>query len=420
MKLLLISAICLLFSPIVVSGQTSGCPDPLALNYNSAAVINDGSCQYAPATVNPLAPDILSDTIMETSGMIWWTGHFWTHNDNTNTSLYALDSATGQIIQAVSLPGVTNYDWEEIAQDDDFIYVGDFGNNGNGNRQDMHILRIAKSGVNTAPQIDTIWFHYEDQTNFTPTGANNTDFDCEAFIATDDSIYLFTKQWIGKKTAMYSLPKLPGSYAAKLRGVLDVQGMITGAAPVAGKRTIALCGYSLSGSMLLPFVYLLYDYPPNRYFSGNKRKIGINAPMHQVEAIASANGTSFYITNEKISVSLLTISPKLQRLNLSSFLSGYYQTLSASKPLWTNETVTIYPNPTEGNLSVRIPAKKAMQIRLKLTDQRGSALIETGKALTAGMNTVMLELPELPDGIYWLSISGNGASLKKKVLYKRK
>jgi len=85
-------------------------------------------------------------------------------------------------------------------QDKDYLYVGDFGNNLNGNRTDLKILRIRKNSVLVNPlKIDTINFSYSNQTNFTPTGTNNTDFDCEAFIVASDSIYLFTKQWISKR-----------------------------------------------------------------------------------------------------------------------------------------------------------------------------------------------------------------------------
>ena len=82
-------------------------------------------------------------------------------------------------MQQFNITGVENYDWEEISSDSLFIYVGDFGNNVNGNRTDLHILRIEKNSLLiNSPVIDTISFTYSDQTDFTPTGSNNTDFDC--------------------------------------------------------------------------------------------------------------------------------------------------------------------------------------------------------------------------------------------------
>lgn len=87
----------------------------------------------------------------------------------------------------------TNIDWEEISQDADFVYVGDFGNNHNGIRADLHILRITKESIlSDHSVIETINFSYSNQTDFAPAGSNNTDFDCEAFIASNGSIFLFT------------------------------------------------------------------------------------------------------------------------------------------------------------------------------------------------------------------------------------
>src|SRR5690606_31182475 len=106
-----------------------------------------------------------------------------THNDDSDTNLYALDSITGAVISQFALPGVTNIDWEDIAQDEDFIYIGDFGNNARGNRQNLRILRLSKASMSTAvPVIDTLFFSFEDQTDFTALPANTTDFDCEAMV----------------------------------------------------------------------------------------------------------------------------------------------------------------------------------------------------------------------------------------------
>ncbi len=86
-----------------------------------------------------------------------------------------------------------------------YLYIGDFGNNA-GSRTDLHILRIEKSSLlEGMPAIDTIAFAYEDQTDFTPSN-QNTAFDCEAFIAGTDSLFLFTKNWNNLSTVCYSVP----------------------------------------------------------------------------------------------------------------------------------------------------------------------------------------------------------------------
>jgi zona occludens toxin (predicted ATPase) len=93
-----------------------------------------------------------------------------------------------------------------------------------GNRKDLHILRIEKNSVEgNIQKIDTISFSYSNQTDFTKLKSNTTNFDCEAFVVVDDSIYLFTKQWKQKNISIYH-PKTPGNYRAQLKDSFNVKG----------------------------------------------------------------------------------------------------------------------------------------------------------------------------------------------------
>ena len=247
----------------VLNAQINGCTDPLAINYNSKATKNDGSCVYNSASLSVTTSFILPAVIEETSGLIYWNNFFWTHNDNVDKNLYALKLNDLENYQKYSLTEITNIDWEEVSQDNDYLYVGDFGNNSNGNRTNLKILRIEKKSLMAgSPVIDSISFIYSNQTDFSGTGANKTDFDCEAFIVGTDNIYLFTKQWVTQKTGIYLLSKTPGNHIASLTATLDVQGLITGSVYLKHERLIALCGYS---TLLQPFIFLLYDFLENDF-----------------------------------------------------------------------------------------------------------------------------------------------------------
>ena len=310
-----------LFICLSAKAQLSGCTDALAKNYNPSAVLNDGSCLYENAKVTPIFSITLSDTLRETSGLVYFENQLWTHNDDTDIHIYALDTI-GKIKNAYPLKGLKNTDWEEISQDSAFFYVGNFGNNVTGARKDLQILRIEKMSLKANnPQIDSISFSYSNQTDFTVAKPNSTDFDSEAFIVGKDSIYIFTKQWTSKKTALYSLPKLPGNYTAQFKSDLDVNGLITGATYLEEKKLIVLCGYSKT---LKPFLYLLYDFTHNAFFSGNKRKINLALPYHQVEGITTNDGLHFYISNEHFRIKPIINTPQqLHQLDLSSFLQAY-------------------------------------------------------------------------------------------------
>ncbi|MDN3674204.1 T9SS C-terminal target domain-containing protein [Flavobacterium branchiarum] len=311
-------ALLLFFLSITATyGQILGCIDPLSKNYNPKATENDGSCVYKSVKIKPEYSKKLSDSIKETSGLIAFNSLLWTHNDDHDKTIYGLNYQ-GEIKKKIVLEKVINSDWEEISQDSTHIYLGDFGNNYAGNRVDLHILKIEKeSFLAGKPVIDTISFSYSNQTNFTSEKANKTNFDCEAFIVTNDSIYLFTKQWKHNKTSIYALPNKTGKHIAQLKGTLDVKGLVTGATFVPSKKRIVLCGYSKIGK---PFLYLLYDYKNNDFLSGNKRRIKIAMPFHQIEGIATEDGLHYYLTNEAlIRKPLLNTPQQIHRVDLSSY-----------------------------------------------------------------------------------------------------
>jgi hypothetical protein len=315
----------LLFFSSHLAAQDFGCTDPLANNYNAAATINNGTCTYNPSATTSVRSWNLPAAINETSGLIFWNDRIWTHNDDTDIHLYELNLDNINNFQKFELIETRNIDWEEIAQDETHIFVGDFGNNSNGNRKNLYILRIEKESLLLGnPKIDSIIFSYSEQIDFLPQGPNNTDFDCEAFVVSRDSIYLFTKEWISQKTSIYVLPKTPGKYFAHFKDNWNIDGMITGATYLEEERLIVLSGYNV---LVQPFVYLLYDFRNYNFFSGNKRKIIVNHPFHQMEGITTEDGLIYYISNERLNVPPITINQKLQRFNLTPFLRNYLNSL---------------------------------------------------------------------------------------------
>ncbi|MNK66806.1 hypothetical protein D3C87_861340 [compost metagenome] len=304
-----------------VYSQIPGCKDPQAENYNSSSEQNNGSCSYKKLKLKPEYTFQLSDSIKETSGLIAFENFLWTHNDDHDKTIYGLDSL-GKIKKKIVLEQAMNHDWEEISQDDTHIYIGDFGNNYSGNRSDLKILKIEKkSFLEENPQIETISFSYSDQTDFSPSKPNKTDFDCEAFIVSKDSIYLFSKQWKSSKTNIYALSKQEGTQTAKFKGTLDTKGLVTGATYLEDKTLITLCGYTKVGK---PFLYLLYDFKNHDFLSGNKRRIDLKLPFHQVEGIATKDGLHYFMTNESlIRKPVLNNPQQIHYFDLSSVLGLY-------------------------------------------------------------------------------------------------
>lgn len=353
----------------VCNAQVCGCTDSLAINFDPYATVNDGGCVYATTIIAADGVEVLNPQLGNTSSFFYWNNGYWTNNDCCDNCLYKIDTTNAEILETLCLDDVYNYDTEEITQDSLYLYFGDVGNN-NGSRQDLKILRISKESIlNQTIEIDTIWFSYEDQTDFTYS-PQATDFDCEAFIVTDDSIYIFTKEWSSTQTTIYSIPKTPGTHIAHRRETYNVNGLITGATYMPEYQLVVLCGYDYDPANLLsslhPFIVLLYDFQENRFFSGNKRRLDFDfSTRAQIEAIATCNALDYYITNEQTSFSVMDyvidIPPALQRLNLREYLLPYLSRFGISDnpdvvPNLSQENFRIYPNPAIDKLNIECPS----------------------------------------------------------------
>ena len=392
-------------------GQTEGCTDPYALNYNSNATWNDGSCIYEETIYIPPPFLDLPAAVAETSGLIFWSGGIWTFNDSGgNPELYKVDTISGDIVQTVTITNGNNVDWEDIAQDDQYIYVGDFGNNA-GNRKDLVIYKLPKSGIPVTGNIDiqaeVIAYSYADQDDFTPSVHNN-EYDCEAIIWIDDSLYLFTKNWVSETTRLYILPDEPGSYEVWPTDSLDVDGLVTGAAYSDELGQVVLLGYK----SYIPFMFLLFDYHENDLFSGNKRRIQMPGLLGvQTEGICFMEGYDGFISCEQ---SLIN-----QKLFTFSTREWTDTTLLHIRESFDKLEVEVHPNPVDsGLLTINIHNSRNESYHIKLYDSSGKIVYRREHKATAGSSkqTFIINIPEIMPGMYFLQILADEFYAKEKVV----
>ncbi|OJW81729.1 MAG: hypothetical protein BGO69_14575 [Bacteroidetes bacterium 46-16] len=314
----------------------AGCTDPYATNYNPGANTNDGSCLYPVTHDTMQLRTQLPIAITESSGLAWDNGKLWTHNDSGNPStFFSIDTSDGHILQTVYVDNHSNVDWEDITTDNDYIYIGDFGNN-NGNRTNLRVLRISKAdiGNDTAVHVnaDLIAFSYSDQTSFTSNQLNN--YDCESIISIGDSLYIFTKDRLDQQTRVYKMPKVPGTYSLSPYTSYNVGGLITAASYNTATHEIVLLGYTLLKTN--SFLWFLNDYNGNMFFSGNKRRIEIGDNSEwQTEGIEFMGPNRFFISNETATV------------NASLFIGekNWLSSLGLSNQNIKQNTIGVFPNP---------------------------------------------------------------------------
>lgn len=254
----------------------------------------------------------------ETSGLLFYNNTLITHTDSGGKAeLYEINATTGAITRTVDITNATNVDWEDIAQDAAYIYIGDIGNN-SGNRTDLKIYKISKADYNTSDgkvTAEIISYSYADQLDFTPS-PNMTNWDAEGLISYGDRLLIFTKNWVDLKTNVYAIPKTSGTHSAVLVSSYNTNGLITGADSSPGEKVIYLIGYSTSEA---PFMYTIHDIPENSLdiFSGkiSDKIVDIVSLGYQVEGIALFEMTPtthrIYLSNEKFSASLGPIKIKV-------------------------------------------------------------------------------------------------------------
>ena len=200
---------------------------------------------YSPELIS----DQLSPKVNEQSGMVWHKDLFWVINDSDCLPELLAYDMNGELKKNLHISNASNKDWEDLAEDEQYIYIGDFGNN-RGARKDLRVLRVLKSDMDKQTElvVDSITFVWADQQDFSKRNMKH-DFDCEAFFAYGDSLYFFTKNWANKKTRLYSMPKLPGNYQLKPIAEFDVDFMVTGADITADGKTVALVGYKTTAAI---------------------------------------------------------------------------------------------------------------------------------------------------------------------------
>ncbi len=255
----------------------------------------------------------LSGKVNETSGIIYFDKAIWTFNDSGGKpELYRIDEKSGKISRTVIIANAKNNDWEDITMDDDYIYIGEFGNNW-GTRKALVIYKISQKEIIAGMSMvnaELIHFSYADQVSFQKMNRNHN-FDCEAVISFGDSLILFSKNWVDNNTRMYKLPKEPGNYKLNPLDSFTADGLITGADYNNETRKLALIGYKQK----VPLIYIMDGFNGINFESEQITKINFpDFAKSQTEGICWIDNHNVMISTEETMV----FAPGLYKLDLSN------------------------------------------------------------------------------------------------------
>ncbi len=285
---------------------------------------------FSQATVNEKL--VLPDSLHEISGIIFYNGFVYGINDSGDGPfIYVIDTTTGNIERTIYVNDAQNVDWEDIAQDENYVYVADIGNN-SGNRTDLKVYKINKNDlVNDTVNAKIIDFDYHDQTDFTAAFDSNN-YDAEALTILGNYLVLFTKNWVDHKTKLYLMPNVAGTCLAEKIKEYNCNGLITGATYCKDDSSFYLCGYT---KYLQPFLYIISNDNPDT---------GIRIPIYdqtnaaQIEGICWVKGNHFLLSSEYFEYGNYVNPQKLYDLTitLNNTISAYND----------NSKIMIFPNPT--------------------------------------------------------------------------
>ncbi len=390
--------------------QNVSCTDTNAVNYNSNATTNDGSCLYDPIFINPEnIIEKLPDVVNETSGLINFNGGLWTHNDSGgDAKIYKFSAETGEILQIIKIVNVKNHDIEDITQDEHYIYVGDFGNNF-GNRKNLQVYKINKTNIpksgDTIVTAEVISFNYKDQLSFERKNRRNN-YDCEAFISLGNHLYLFSKNWANEITKCYRLPKQSGNYELEIIDTFDVRGLITAADFDSTKHRLVLAGYE----NFVPFMWTIWDFSKDQFFSGHKKRADfayINGA--QTEGICFKNPDEVYISCEA------SYYPQgLYHVNLNQIINT-----KESSEVFQKFQIEIFPNPDAKNIHMEIKGLSNDLFTLEIYNLRWEQINQFSFIEEAINGKIQIDIPiqKMDRGIYFVKIrQGKNRSFQKLIL----
>jgi hypothetical protein len=286
---------------------------------------------FVPEVVGTFSADPLS----EVSGMVKsrsYPNTYWVVNDSRNGArLFAVNSEGNNIIPTFSrfsyygeeaeegkeqwegfrVLYAENIDWETMTVDDNYLYVGDVGNNFN-NRSDLKVYLLSEIDPTASTQsavIKTLPVRYPEQTEFPAPASPH--FDCEAMFIADGKLYFITKNRSGKGSFEpgANLYRLDTDFTDQdnVLTLVDSQPDLldaTGAELSPDGLTLAVVSYE---------TLWLFQRPVegDQWLSSNAKHYALDTKtVDQVESVIWDDDQTLLLTNEQRS---------LMRINLADF-----------------------------------------------------------------------------------------------------
>ncbi len=342
--------------------------------------------------------------IPESSGLLIDAQHrIWTLEDSGNPEKITMIDSLGNIQNTLKITNGTNVDWEDMTRDETHTFIGDFGNN-KSDRKDLVIYKIPNVDLQlgSKAKAELIHFQYEDQSDFNPPLGKWT-YDCEAMTVTNDSIYIFTKDYtipLKGESRVYRLPKIAGNFKALRVATIKTDNAAYGL----GQITAATVSPDQKRAILLAnnALYLYSNINLPHFWEASRQQLNFSANL-QREAVIFADNCKVLISNESANGE----PAQLYELNLC-------QLTNVSKII---KLPSVNIQKTETGLSINYDLEKS-DIPLQVIDIQGHNIFKTKLHTTTG--TLQIDNSEFPNaGIYIVIVADEKAKWRivQKVIF---
>jgi len=232
-------------------------------------------------TLKPAAR-IAAKDLDECSGIAWYDGAWWAHNDSGDGPyLFRATSADFTDAQKLAVPGAKAVDWEDICTIGDDLLCCDIGDNAR-RRESVTLYRVHYSvgadGKGALKLLATYPVTWPDEPH-----------DCEAAAVIDGKLHLVTKQRGEGFTGLYRFAELKD-------GAKNVPELVSRLNVGAGTMITAADYDAASGNLLLLGYTRIFVYPKGKLEGDPAWSTLIEAD--QCEALCLKAGTLFF-TNEQ-------------------------------------------------------------------------------------------------------------------------
>jgi hypothetical protein len=309
---------------ILFSLFTSGSPTALAQ-------------QTLPLYSPPVHARVVSAPINEMSGMVRSRRSndlFWVHNDSGDSArIFAITGDGRSVLPTYSkfmhygdepergkrqwegfeVLNASHGDWEDMAIDEQYLYIADVGNNFN-MRRDLAIYAISEIDPTASTRSAVIqrWpVHYPEQQTFPPA---NWHYDAESLFTADGKLYLITKHretgklWSFEPGAKLYRLDTRHTDESNVLTLIDNSTMITAATGA----DVSPDGNTLAIISLTDL--WLFDKPAegDQWLSSSWKRIPLNPrAIRQAEAVAWIDDDTLLFTNEQRDIFRIVLSELL-------------------------------------------------------------------------------------------------------------